>query len=72
MTQMFKDINNSKDMQNDFKNHLGGTNSVQGVEFTCEVLTNGTWPQMDQPKCGLPMQLKACSDRFEMFFKQKN
>jgi len=44
MTQMFKDINNSREMQTEFVTHLGGSNSVQGVEFTCEVLTNGTWP----------------------------
>ena len=54
MTQMFKDINNSNDMRTEFNNHLGGSNSVQGVEFSCEVLTNGTWPQMEQPECQLP------------------
>ena len=47
MTQMFKDINNSNEMRNEFNQHLGGGNTVHGVEFSCEVLTNGTWPQME-------------------------
>lgn len=54
MTQMFKDINNSREMQTEFVTHLGGSNSLQGVEFTCEVLTHGTWPQMEQPGTQLP------------------
>ena len=72
MTQMFKDINNSREMQTEFNQHLGGSNSVSGVEFWCEVLTNGTWPQMDQPGCQLPAQMKSCTERFDLFFKQKN
>ena len=72
MTQMFKDITLSREMQNEFNTHLGGSNSIQGVEFVGEILTNGTWPQMEQPGCNIPPQLSVCAERFDRWFKQKN
>ena len=27
---------------------------------------------MDQPGCQLPPQMKSCTERFDLFFKQKN
>ena len=71
MTQMFKDISLSREMQSEFTQHLESSYPL-GVDFVAEVLTNGTWPQMDQPACQLPMQMKSCADRFDRFFKQKN
>ena len=44
MTQMFKDITLSREMQNEFNQHLQGSNMISGVEFGGEILTNGTWP----------------------------
>ncbi len=69
---MFKDIQLSKTMQSEFLQHLGGANTSLGVDFSTEVLTNGTWPQMDTPPCTLPMELKSCQDRFDRYFKTKN
>ena len=72
MTQMFKDIISSRETQAELRQHLGGSNSIHGVEFYSEVLTNGTWPHMEEPECNVPRELKSCIDRFDMFFKQKN
>jgi len=73
MKQMFKDMQLSKDSQNDFLAHIQSTrNSLAGVDFSAEILTNGTWPQMETPTCQLPPQLKTCVDRFDFWFKQKN
>ena len=55
MTQMFRDIQLSKDMQADFQHHVElfrdkeaddykSGNYIKGVEFNIEVLTSGTWP----------------------------
>ena len=45
MTQMFKDITLSKELQQDFSAHTNNSNSkIGGVDFVAEVLTNGTWP----------------------------
>lgn len=69
---MFKDIIQSREMQTEFMQNLGGDSSSLGVEFNCEVLTNGTWPQMDQPTCQLPPQMSNCTERFDRWFRHKN
>ena len=61
MTQMFKDITLSREMQNEFMQHVGSQQQPHAVDFNCEVLTNGTWPQMESPNCQLPPQMKSCS-----------
>lgn len=43
MTQMFKDMQLSKDMHVDFVSNVN--NKVQGIEMqSVQVLTNGNWP----------------------------
>ena len=71
MTQMFKDMQLSKDMQGEFSNHLGARNPLT-LDFSVEVLTSGTWPPMDKPACEIPPQMKSCVNRFEQWFKSKN
>ena len=70
MTQMFKDITLSRELQSEFTQHAGS--AISGVEFVAEILTNGTWPQMETPKCQISNELKLCADKFDRFFKQKN
>lgn len=72
MTQMFKDMELSKVMQQEFGLHISNGGNPLGLEFSCEVLTSGTWPPMDKPACVLPPQLKSCVTRFDAWFKQKN
>ena len=61
MVQMIKDIKLSSDVQNEFITTIGNTNVIEGVEFNVEILTNGTWPAMQDPPCTLPRELKACA-----------
>ena len=68
---MFKDIQLSKDLQNDFRKTKGGA-SIKGVEFGVEILTNGNWPVDVRPTCTIPAPLKACISDFEMFYKNKH
>ena len=56
MTQMFKDIQLSKDIQADFRKAKG--TSIGGVEFGVEILTNGNWPVDARPTCTIPAPLK--------------
>lgn len=72
MTQMFKDMQLSKDMQQEFGQHVQASHRVLGLEFSCEVLTSGTWPLMEKPTCELPRPMKSCVERFEQWFKSKN
>jgi cullin 3 len=70
MKQMFKDMSLSHETQEEFSRHLAAQNNpLQGIEFQCEILTNGTWPQMEQPPCQLPQLLANCTDRFTLWFK---
>jgi hypothetical protein len=71
MTQMFKDIQLSKDLQTDFRKTKGGA-SIKGVEFGVEILTNGNWPVDVRPTCTIPLPLKQCISEFEMFYKHKH
>ena len=72
MTGMSKDITLSRDIQQNFNQSIGGQNQINGVEFNIEVLTNGTWPQMHEPPCNLPRELKACTEKFTMWYKNAN
>jgi len=73
MKQMFKDMSLSHKTQEDFSKFLTTKSEpLQGVDFKVDVLTNGTWPQMEQTTCELPPQLKSCVDHFAIWFKQKN
>ena len=40
-----------------------------GVNFEVEILTNGHWPQMAEPTVVLPNEIKACTEKFEMWYK---
>jgi len=55
MTQMFKDMALSKEMQTDYTKF--NKQRTQDVEMIVEVLTNGNWPIEDQPACNLPKQM---------------
>ena len=41
---MFMDMKVSADTQEAFRNHLGGSSKVDGVELSVQVLTTGFWP----------------------------
>ena len=72
MTQMFKDMELSKDMQTEFSQMVQSSNRGLSLDFSVEVLTSGTWPSMDKPPCVLPNPMKDCITRFDQWFKQKN
>ena len=38
---------------------------VKGIEFNVNILTSGSWPFSEPPKCQLPMQLKSVEDNFK-------
>lgn len=49
-----------------------GQNSIDGVDFTVEVLTNGNWPIEEEPKCNIPKPLARCQTKFNLFYKNKH
>lgn len=72
ISQMMKDIQLSRDIQNEFAQNNGGNNNVGGTEFNIEVLSNGTWPSIEPPALTLPRELMSCADRFTIWYKNSN
>jgi cullin 1 len=68
---MFTDITLSKDLTNEMKSKFP-QGLVPGVDFTTEVLTNGHWPEQNTAACTLPPEMKACTTKFEEFYKHKH
>jgi len=60
MTNMFKDIETGKNTQTEFIKYCNGSNMINGVEFSTELLTNGQWPLEDSVACKIPEELHYC------------
>ena len=57
ISQMMKDMQLSRDMQNEFQMNNGNNNIVGETEFNVEVLSNGTWPSNEPAALTLPRDL---------------
>jgi len=71
ISQMFTDMTLSKGLMKEFKDKFN-QGVVNGVEFSTEVLTNGHWPEQQLASCTLPAEMKACTSKFEDFYKHKH
>lgn len=71
---MFKDINVSNTMNEEFRNHV---NSIQidlhGVDLNVRILTSGFWPTQSTPsKCNIPHAPRSAFDAFKRFYLAKH
>ena len=72
LASMFNDMNLSKTIMKDFKDHqIYKQIQNQGIDFSIEILTNGHWPNQQDVACTLPSELKEITIKFEQFYKQK-
>lgn len=70
MTQMFKDMQLSREMHVDFVKN--GNNKVEGMEMqSVQILTYGNWPIDEQAPCNVPKQMKDFTMKFERFYNSK-
>lgn len=60
ISQMFTDINLSKELMSDYKQKYPN-GAGNGIEFSNEVLTNGHWPEQSTGACTLPREMKECT-----------
>lgn len=73
ISQMFTDMNLSKDLMAEFKQNAAARQiEQQGIEFVAEVLTNGHWPEQGAAACTLPPEMKDITSKFEQFYKHKH
>lgn len=59
MRFVFKDIGVSKDLNEQFRNHLLKSNEQLGVDFTIQVLSSGSWPFQQSFTFGLPLEVRT-------------
>lgn len=59
LQRMFQDIGVSKDLNEQFRNHLLKSNEQLGVDFTIQVLSSGSWPFRQSFTLGLPLEVRS-------------
>ncbi|XP_018022062.1 cullin-1 [Hyalella azteca] len=75
LQRMFQDIGVSKDLNEQFRKHLG--NSVSSgetldLDFSVQVLSSGSWPFQQGQSFTLPPQMERCISRFTTFYSNQH
>merc|ERR1712158_63021 len=70
LQRMFQDIGVSKDLNEQFRRHLGETlsNEPLDIDFSIQVLSSGSWPFQQSCVFSLPAELERCVTRFTAFY----
>ncbi|CAG9812946.1 unnamed protein product [Phaedon cochleariae] len=68
LQRMFQDIGVSKDLNEQFRNHLVRSNESLGIDFSIQVLSSGSWPFQQSFTFGLPSELERSIHRFTNFY----
>ncbi|XP_018903983.1 cullin-1 [Bemisia tabaci] len=68
LQRMFQDIGVSKDLNEQFKNHLISSNEPLDIDFSIQVLSSGSWPFQQSFLFSLPAELEKSVHRFTSFY----
>merc|ERR1712088_1089288 len=68
LQRMFQDQGVSKDLNEQFKQHLYNSNEPLDIDFSIQVLTSGSWPFQQSCVFSLPAELERCVNRFTAFY----
>lgn len=71
LSRMFTDMELSKNVMREFKG-VSNQGEFKGVKIQADILTNGIWPEQNTQPVKLPPLLVECSQKFEMFYKNKH
>ncbi|KAL1488059.1 hypothetical protein ABEB36_015427 [Hypothenemus hampei] len=72
LQRMFQDIGVSKDLNEQFRNHLTSYNDTLGIDFSIQVLSSGSWPFQQSFTFGLPSELERSVSRFTNFYSSQH
>ncbi|ERL90945.1 cullin-1 [Dendroctonus ponderosae] len=72
LQRMFQDIGVSKDLNEQFRNHMAGSNESLGIDFSIQVLSSGSWPFQQSFTFGLPSELERSVSRFTNFYASQH
>merc|ERR1739838_542331 len=68
LQRMFQDVGVSKDLNENFKKHLGNSGEPLDIDFHIQVLSSGSWPFQQSCVLSLPSELERCVTRFTAFY----
>lgn len=71
LSRMFTDMDLSKNVMREFKTKVSNGEHA-GVKIQADILTGGIWPEQNTHAVKLPPILVDCSQKFEMFYKNKH
>ncbi|XP_075165056.1 cullin 1 [Haematobia irritans] len=72
LQRMFQDIGLSKDLNNNFKEHLQKANTPMEIDFSIEVLSSGSWPFNQSSSFSLPTELEKAVQHFNTFYAARH
>ena len=72
LSRMFTDIELSSGIMEEFKRKNKQSAVFQGIEINVDILTSGIWPEQNVHPCKLPRELHNCSQKFNLFYKDKH
>ncbi|KAI5716467.1 hypothetical protein M8J76_006947 [Diaphorina citri] len=78
LQRMFQDIGVSKDLNEQFKQHVtaqgesGASNAGLEIDFSIQVLSSGSWPFQNSINFSLPMELEKCVHKFTSFYSGRH
>lgn len=68
LQRMFQDIGVSKDLNEQFRNHLISSCELLDIDFSIQVLSSGSWPFQQSFNFSLPTELERSVHRFTTFY----
>lgn len=68
LQRMFQDIGVSKDLNEQFRNHLVSSSDPLDIDFSIQVLSSGSWPFQQSCTFSLPLELERSFQRFTTFY----
>jgi len=68
LQRMFQDIGVSKDLNEQFRNHLSSSSEPLDIDFSIQVLSSGSWPFQQSCTFSLPLELERSFHRFTTFY----
>lgn len=73
LQRMFQDMQISKDLNRDFKEHLASAESTKGIDSTFSILGTGFWP-LTPPSTNFdpPQEVSGEIERFTRFYRHKH
>ncbi|KAF4526090.1 hypothetical protein B566_EDAN007584 [Ephemera danica] len=68
LQRMFQDIGLSRDLNEQFRQHLTNLNEPPDIDFSIQVLSSGSWPFQQSFSFSLPTELERSVHRFTTFY----